>query len=55
MFEFRSATFGDQQWRLADLLSEARYDRDGNELEARGLYVDMAPWRYHVFRLEKLS
>ena len=45
----------DQQWRLDDLLSDARYERDGTELESRGLYLDMAPWRYHVFRLEKLS
>jgi hypothetical protein len=45
----------DHQWRLEDLLSDVRYDREGNELESRGLYLDMAPWRYHVFRLEKLS
>jgi hypothetical protein len=43
----------DQQWRLEDLLSDARYDRDGNDLEARGLYLDMAPWGYHVFKLQK--
>jgi glycosidase len=45
----------DQRWRLEDLLSDARYDRDGNELESRGLYVDLAPWRYHLFRLQKLA
>jgi len=44
----------DQQWRLEDLLSGAQYDRDGSDLISRGLYLDMAPWRYHVFRLEKL-
>jgi hypothetical protein len=43
-----------QQWRLEDMLSDARYDRDGNELESRGLYVDMAPWGYHAFRLQKI-
>jgi hypothetical protein len=42
----------DQQWRLEDLLSDARYDREGSDLEARGLYLDLAPWRYHVFRLK---
>jgi hypothetical protein len=42
------------QWRLEDLLSDARYDRDGNELESRGLYLDMVPWGYHVFRMQKL-
>ncbi len=44
-----------QQWRLQDMLSDARYDRDGTELESRGLYVDMAPWCYHAFRLQKIS
>jgi hypothetical protein len=43
----------DQQWRLEDLLSDARYDRDGSDLEARGLYLDLAPWRHHVFRLQE--
>ena len=50
--------FGDlrnQQWRLEDLLSDARYDWHGSDLESRGLYLDMAPWRYHLFELQKLS
>ena len=37
--------------RLQDLMSEAVYDRDGNDLLSRGLYLDMAPWGYHVFEL----
>jgi hypothetical protein len=44
----------DQRWRLQDLLENAHYDRDGNELQARGLYVDLAPWRYHVLKLQKV-
>jgi Alpha amylase, catalytic domain len=42
------------QWRLQDQLGSARYDRRGDDLETRGLYLDLAPWRYHVFTLEKL-
>jgi len=38
-------------WRLVDQLSEASYDRDGDEMEGAGLYVDMEPWQYHLFRL----
>jgi hypothetical protein len=38
-------------WRLRDLLGDARYDRDGNDLQSRGLYLDAAPWQYHVFEL----
>jgi len=38
-------------WCLRDQMSSASYDRDGQELSARGLYLDVAPWRYHVFDL----
>jgi hypothetical protein len=46
---------GGHQWRFEVMLSDAQYDRDGDDLQSRGLYLDMAPWRYHVFRLRKLS
>jgi hypothetical protein len=36
---------------LEDLLGDAQYDRDGSELQSRGLYLDIGPWSYHVFRL----
>ena len=49
------AELGNSRWRLQDVLGDATYDRQGNELQARGLYVDLAPWRYHVLRLQKLS
>jgi hypothetical protein len=48
-----STNLRDRQWRLEDLLSDARHDRDGNELESRGLYVDLSPWRAHVFAMTK--
>ena len=35
--------------RLRDLTGPAVYDRD---LDTRGLYLDLAPWGYHVFRVE---
>jgi len=38
-------------WRLQDLLGDARYDRGGKELQSRGLYLDVVPWQYHVFRM----
>jgi glycosidase len=34
---------------LEDLLSSARYDRDGNDLVSPGLYLDLPPWGRHVF------
>ena len=43
---------GGKQWRLRDLLGEACYDRDGNDLQERGLYVNMPGWQYHVFQMK---
>jgi len=45
----------DRKWRLEDLLSDVRYDRDGNELELRGLYLDMVPWQAQVFSMTKMT
>ena len=42
----------DRTVQFKDLLSSACYDRDGNELLERGLYLDLQPWAYHVFDLE---
>jgi glycosidase len=41
----------DRQFHLRDLMSPARYDRDGNDLRTKGLYVDEAEWAYHVFEM----
>jgi hypothetical protein len=40
---------GGKEWRLCDLLGGEDYVRDGDDIDARGLYLDMAPWKYHVF------
>ena len=45
------ADLGGRFWRLTDLLGEARYEREGDELVSRGLYLDMNPWQHHVFEL----
>ncbi len=39
-------------WRLRDRLGEAVYDRDGGDLAARGLYLDLPAWGYHAFDVE---
>ncbi|HUD00373.1 MAG TPA: alpha-amylase family glycosyl hydrolase [Candidatus Polarisedimenticolaceae bacterium] len=43
----------DRRWQLRDLLGDAQYDRDGNDLEARGLYLDLCPWQAQVFSTSK--
>ena len=45
----------DQRWRLENLLGDARYDRDGNELESRGLYLDVDPWQAQVFSVTQVK
>jgi hypothetical protein len=45
------ADLGNHRWRLVDLLGVEQYDRDGNDLRFRGLYLDLSPWSYHVFDL----
>jgi hypothetical protein len=41
------------QWRLADLMGDATYNRDGNDLQHRGLYLDVRPWQASVFALQR--
>jgi glycosidase len=40
-----------RQWRLQDQLSTTANDRVGNDLQSRGLYLDMQPWQSAVFSL----
>jgi hypothetical protein len=37
---------------LRDLLGDARYERDGAELRAKGLFLDLPPWGRHAFAVE---
>jgi hypothetical protein len=38
--------------QLVDLLGPDRYARDGSELCAKGLYLDVPPWRAHAFAMQ---
>jgi hypothetical protein len=42
---------GQQTIFLEDCLGPARYLRSGDDLLARGLYLDLPPWGYHLFAL----
>jgi hypothetical protein len=42
---------GNRRWRLVDLLGDATYDRDGNDLQSRGLYLDTSPWQAAAYLL----
>ena len=43
------------KYRLIDMLTPATYEREGAELSERGLYLDSAPWAYHVLELQEAS
>jgi len=44
---------GNDHWQLRDLLGDAHYERNGSDLNARGLYLDVPGWQYHVFELTR--
>jgi RimJ/RimL family protein N-acetyltransferase len=46
---FAEAAPGPQ--RLRDLLGDAVYDRQGDDLQMRGLYLDLPPWGHHLFEV----
>lgn len=41
--------------RIRDLLGPAVYDRPGDDLLARGLFLDLPPWGHHVFDVQWLA
>jgi hypothetical protein len=45
------ADSGDSTVRLTDLMSGARYEYAASDLSAKGLYVDLRAWGYHVFEV----
>ncbi len=42
-----------KKWQLQDQLSAARYDWNGDDLQGKGLFLDLAPWQASVFSLVK--
>jgi glycosidase len=42
---------GNRPWRLQDLLGDSTYDREGNDLQGRGFYLDMPPWKASLFSI----
>ncbi len=45
---------GGKMWRLNDVLSLESYDRRGSEMRESGLYVDLGPWKCHLFQARAL-
>jgi hypothetical protein len=47
--EFRGKT-----WRLNDVMCGESYDQNGDEIRDAGLYVDLGPWKCHLFQARAL-
>ena len=43
--------FADQPVMFTDLMSNALYERDGNDLLSGGIYLDLPAWGYHIFEV----
>ncbi len=41
----------EQTVRFTDQMSNALYDRNGNDLLSGGIYLDLPAWGYHIFEL----
>jgi glycosidase len=46
---------GGKAWRLQDQLAAVSYVRSGDELQSRGLFLDVPAWQAHVFELSPSS
>jgi len=42
------------RFRLIDVMGTESYDREGSGLMGPGLYIDLGPWRYNLFRLQRI-
>jgi len=52
---FPFSNMSDQSIDCKDLMSEAHYTRNGNDLLTQGMYLDLPPWGYHVFETKVIS
>jgi len=44
-----------KEWRLNDVLSGDSYSRSGNDMGETGLYVDLEPWKCHLFQVSAVE
>ena len=45
----------EKKWRLHDLMNGVSYEREGNDLMKRGLYLDVPEWKHHIFEMKNVS
>ena len=42
-------------WHLKDLFSGSIFERRGDEVQSKGLYVDLQPWQFHFLRFQEME
>jgi hypothetical protein len=42
-----------ESWRLIDALSDATFDRKGDDMAASGLYVELEPWGHYLLQFRR--
>jgi hypothetical protein len=42
-----------KNWLLQDQFSEVKYERSGDDLQSKGLYLDEPGWKYYVFEMDE--
>ncbi len=42
-------------WRLSDALSDASYERDGDDMNNNGLYIDLEPWAGQILAFHTIG
>lgn len=47
--QIESLDYGNSKWEFTDLISEQKYTYFGENLSKNGLYVELAPWKGHIF------
>jgi glycosidase len=51
--KLQSQNIGAGPWVLNDLISGKIFEREGADLESKGMYLDELPWKVYVFSLNK--
>lgn len=39
-----------RDWKMDDVMSGEVFERSGDEMSERGLYIDLKPWGYHFLK-----
>lgn len=50
----KGLNYGATKWKFSDILNKREYIYEGKDLDEYGLYVELDPWKGHIFEIKKL-